>query len=243
MTRPVAFISGASGGIGSEISVRLAKVGYDLILHYHKNRSAIDNLIQVIEESYESKCEIFQADFADVSETIKLIQSLTITPEVIVHNSGVSNSGLLQDISQEKLSTEMAIGLITPSMITKEFLPTMIANQKGKIIFITSIWGQTGASNEVSYSMIKGGQNAFVKALAKEVAPSGIQVNGIAPGAIKTKMLDEYTYEEIEHLENSIPAGRLGEPREVAATVEFLVSSEVTYMNGHILQLNGAWYC
>ncbi|RKL69058.1 3-oxoacyl-ACP reductase [Salipaludibacillus neizhouensis] len=243
MTRPVAFISGASGDIGHEISIRLAKAGYDLILHYHKNRSAMDKLLLEIEKTYKSNCKIFQADFADATETISIIQSLSITPEVIVHNAGVSNSGLLQDISQDELATEMAIGLITPSMITKEFLPAMISNKKGKIIFITSIWGETGASNEVSYSMIKGGQNAFVKALAKEVAPSGIQVNGIAPGAIKTKMLDEYTLEEMEHLENSIPAGRIGEAREVAVAVEFLISPEMTYMNGHILRLNGAWYC
>ncbi|WP_280768916.1 elongation factor P 5-aminopentanone reductase [Salipaludibacillus daqingensis] len=240
---PVAFISGASGGIGQEISLRLASLGYDLVLHYFNNVQAVEQLKRRIEKEFKQSCQLVQADFNDSTSTVDKIKMLNIEPEVVIHNAGKSMTGLFQDISEAELSSQMSIGLTTPTLLTKLFLPVMLSKKKGRIIMITSIWGITGASCEVTYSMIKGAQNSFVKALAKEVAQSGLQVNGIAPGAIETDMLAEYTKEELDDLRENIPAGRLGKPSEVAGLAAFLLSDDAAYINGQVLSVNGAWYC
>lgn len=240
---PMAFISGASGGIGREISLRLASLGYDLCLHYFQHLQPVEQLKKTIEQEFNQSCKIVQADFTKPSEAISKIKQLNIQPEVVIHNSGQSHTELFQDITEVELMAQISVGLVTPSLITKMFLPSMLSNKKGKIIMITSIWGLTGASCEVAYSMVKGGQNSFVKALAKEVAPSGLQVNGIAPGAIETAMLTDYSLEELIALKEDIPAGRLGKPSEIAGVVSFLLSDDASYINGQILSVNGAWYC
>jgi 3-oxoacyl-[acyl-carrier protein] reductase len=117
----------------------------------------------------------------------------------------------------------------------------MVKKREGNIIVISSIWGIVGASCEVLYSMVKGGQNSFVKALAKELAPSNIRVNAIAPGAIKTRMLSNFTEEELKALEDEIPLGRLGNPNEVAQTVSFLASKNSSYITGQVISVNGGW--
>jgi 3-oxoacyl-[acyl-carrier protein] reductase len=243
LTSPRAFISGASGGIGRAISLRLASLGYDLTLHYCHNLQSVEELKATIEKEYNQSCQIVQADFTNTSESIDKLEKLNIHPEVVIHNSGKAHRELFQDVSEENLMSQISIGLTTPSMITKMFLPKMLSNKNGKIIMITSIWGLTGASCEVTYSMVKGGQNSFVKALAKEVAPSGLQVNGIAPGAIETAMLADYSSEELIALKEEIPAGRLGKPIEIAGLVAFLLTDDASYINGQILSVNGAWHC
>lgn len=243
LTSPMAFVSGASGGIGQAISLRLASLGYDLTLHYCHNSQSVDQLRETIEDEFGQSCLIVQADFTNSSEAINKIKQLNIQPEVVIHNSGKAHTELFQDVSEEDLMSQISIGLTTPSLITKMFLPAMLSNKKGKIIMITSIWGLTGASCEVTYSMVKGGQNSFVKALAKEVAPSGMQVNGIAPGAIETAMLSNYSLEELIALKEDIPAGRLGKPSEIAGLVSFLLTDDASYINGQILSVNGAWHC
>ncbi|HET7658455.1 MAG TPA: SDR family oxidoreductase, partial [Bacillales bacterium] len=130
----------------------------------------------------------------------------------------------------------------SPFLLTKELLTDMISAKNGKIIVISSIWGLVGASTEVLYSTVKGALNTFVKALAKEVAPSGISVNGIAPGAIETQMLDHLTEEEKAMLCDEIPMGRFGKPIEVADLAVFLASDSASYINGQIISINGAWH-
>ncbi|PYZ93082.1 3-oxoacyl-ACP reductase [Salipaludibacillus keqinensis] len=240
---PLAFITGASGGIGGSISLRLASLGYDVVLHYCQNRDSVEQLKATIEDKYGQSCTLLQADFRHTSETLEKINHLNLQPEVIVHNSGSGQTTLFQDVGTSELTSQISINLTTPSLITKMFLPKMLSMKRGHIIMITSIWGLTGASCEVTYSMVKGGQNSFVKALAKEVAPSGLQVNGIAPGAIDTEMLAHYSSEDIRLLKEDIPAGRLGSTREIAGTVAFLLSEDARYINGQIISVNGAWYC
>ncbi|MBU9714490.1 elongation factor P 5-aminopentanone reductase [Evansella tamaricis] len=241
--KPLAFISGASGGIGGAISARLAEDGFDLVLHYNKNEDSITDLARSLEEKYETKIYIVQADFSKPEETVGKITNLSLFPDVIVHNSGSSKCSLITDYSQEDIKTELAAGIMTPFMLTQAFLPFLIRKKQGKIIILSSIWGLTGGSCEVLYSTVKGGLNSFVKALAKEVAPSNIQVNGVAPGAIKTPMLNHLSEPEQQQLAEEIPAGRLGSPMEVASVVSFLASKESNYVNGQIISVNGAWYC
>ncbi|UCZ51663.1 SDR family oxidoreductase [Bacillus shivajii] len=240
--KQTAFISGASGDIGGEIAKSLAEKGYSLILHYCQNEKKVQKLANNLHNEYGVDYVLFQADFANPTEVSEKINQLPVAPDVLVHNSGTSHVGMITDTKQEEVIEQMNIGLTSPFFITQALLPKMIRQKHGKIIVISSIWGLTGASCEVLYSMIKGGMNTFVKALAKEVALSGIQVNGVAPGAIDTKMLDLYSDEELDQLTEEIPAGRLGKPKEVAELVSFLCSDHSSYINGQIISVNGAWY-
>ena len=162
--------------------------------------------------------------------------------DTIIHNSATAYFGLITDMRDEEVHDMVQLQVTSPFLLTKYLIPTMIRKRQGNIIVISSIWGITGASGQVLYSMVKGGLNTFVKALAKEVAPSGVRVNGIAPGLIDTKMNSHLSKEELRSLEQEIPMGRLGKPSEVADLVEFLLSNRSTYINGEIISINGAWY-
>ncbi|MDG5789012.1 SDR family oxidoreductase [Evansella sp. AB-P1] len=241
--KPVAFISGATGEIGRAIAEKLASDGYKLILHYNKNEEFAYELKQKLVAKYDTACFLIQGDFSNSKDIINKVNNINLSPDIVIHNSGTSSVGLITDVTNEEVCRELTIGVTTPFLLTQTFLPAMIRKKQGKIIVISSIWGITGASCEVLYSTIKGAMNTFVKALAKEVAPSQIQVNGIAPGAVKTSMLSHLSKEELMELEEEIPAGRLGTPEDVAATVSFLASKESEYINGQIISVNGAWYC
>ncbi|WP_088033799.1 elongation factor P 5-aminopentanone reductase [Evansella clarkii] len=241
--KPTAFISGASGDIGGAIARKLAEKGFDLILHYNKNKERALQLKSELEADRETVCLLYQGDFTRPAEALRDLKALNTAPEIIIHNSGTSRQGLITDLPAEEVTLGFTEGLITPFLITQAFLPEMIRTRKGKIIVISSIWGLTGASCEVLYSTVKGGLNTFVKALAKETAPSNIQVNGIAPGAVRTQMLNGFSEEELAMLEEEIPAGRLGTPEDIASAAAFLASDESSYINGQILSVNGAWYC
>ncbi|OIJ09964.1 3-oxoacyl-ACP reductase [Anaerobacillus arseniciselenatis] len=235
-----ALITGASGGIGREIALQLANKGYNLYLHYHENEQTVNELIKQIKEVNVWK---IKADLSKKAGVEKMIQSIHHPIDSLILNSGTSYVGLVTDMTDVQIEEIVQHSVTSPFLITKALLPTMIENKAGNIIVISSIWGLTGASCEVLYSMVKGGQNTFVKALAKEVAPSGIRVNGIAPGAIATNMLEDFSEEEIDTLCGEIPMGRLGSPNEVADLVVFLTSNKSNYINGQIISINGAWYC
>ncbi|MFS1518447.1 elongation factor P 5-aminopentanone reductase [Bacillus sp. SCS-151] len=237
-----ALITGASGGIGMEIAKKLAEEGYSLYVHYHQRKQEIDKLINTIEQLGVHVVGI-QADLSLPTGPNQLLEQIEHDIEIVIHNSGNSYFGLITDMDERDISAMVQLHVTSPFTITKALLPNMISNKRGNIVFITSIWGITGASCEVLYSMVKGGQNTFVKALAKEVAPSGIRVNGIAPGAINTAMLDIFSNEEIEGIEDEIPLGRVGTPQEIADTALFLISKKASYITGQILSVNGGWHC
>lgn len=237
-----ALITGASGGIGSAIAEKLASSGYSLYLHYNKNEKKVKELEKSITPRG-VKIKTICADLSKPDGPAKLMGAIDDVIDVVIHNSGESLYGLMTDHSDATITSHIQLHVTSPILITKSLLPSMISRKSGKIIFITSIWGQTGASCEVVYSSVKGAQNTFVKALAKEVAPSGILVNGIAPGAIETKMLNNFSDDDLEQLKEEIPLGRLGTPNEIAEAVTFLVSAKATYITGQILAVNGGWYC
>ncbi|WP_100404426.1 elongation factor P 5-aminopentanone reductase [Bacillus solitudinis] len=237
------LITGASGEIGSAIALELALPGHSLFLHYHQNKKAILKIKQQCEQKG-AFVTLIQSDLSlPEGDEILLNHLPNLSIDVLIHNAGMSQTGLFTEVKNEEIHSIMNTHLLNPMKITRAILPTMIRKRSGKIIVISSIWGLTGASCEVTYSAAKGGLNSFVKGLAKEVAPNNIQVNGVAPGAIQTRMLDDYTAEEKQLLMDEIPAGVLGLPTDIAHSVSFLCSAKSTYINGQILSVNGAWYC
>lgn len=235
-----ALITGASGGIGQAVALKLAAEGYHLYLHYHKNANSIQKLMEKLKK-YHGEYMAIQADFSEPDGFTKMSEQI-FSLDAIVHCSGNSQYGMFVDLELSELERLLHVHVTNPLMLTKTLLPKLTRKHSGNIIVITSIWGLTGGSCEVAYSAAKGAQISFVKALSKEVALSGIRVNAIAPGAIRTAMMDRFTSEEVKELEDEIPMGRMGLPEEIANTVSFLLSNESSYMTGQVLSINGGWY-
>ncbi|MFC7392609.1 elongation factor P 5-aminopentanone reductase [Scopulibacillus cellulosilyticus] len=240
----IALITGASGGIGQAASKRLADDGYSLYLHYNEGRENIDTLVNELSYKYpDQQFTAVQADLTTKSGVKLLIEQIADPVDCVVYNSGKSLISLITEVPESDLDSFIQLHMASPFQLIQHLLPDMISNRHGKIIFVTSIWGLTGSSMEVLYSMVKGGQNSFVKALAKEVAPSGISVNAVAPGAVDTKMMGDFSEEEIEYIKQGIPMGRLGRPEEIADLIGYLASTKSDYINGQVVSINGAWHC
>ncbi|WP_147532203.1 elongation factor P 5-aminopentanone reductase [Bacillus marasmi] len=234
------LITGASGGIGQAIALKLANEGFSLYLHYHTNEKAIEKLLFQL-EPFGGEYIPIKANLAE-SNGIDHVAASVFSIDGIVHNSGTSHYGLLVDLAEDDLNHLINLHLKAPLLLTKILLPKMLNKRSGSIIVISSIWGQTGSACEVAYSTVKGGQISFVKALSKEVALNGIRVNGIAPGAIATEMLSDFSEEDLNMLRADIPIGSLGAPDHIADGVSFLLSEQSAYITGQILAINGGWY-
>ncbi|RCW70654.1 elongation factor P 5-aminopentanone reductase [Saliterribacillus persicus] len=237
--RPLAVIIGASGDIGKAISKNLLEDDFDLILHFYKNREAIDHIIE--KDQNNQVVGSISTDLSKKSGWEQLVSQLPDNIDAIIFASGTAYSGVLQSMDEETIQELIELNVTAPTMIVKSILPSMLQKQSGHVLFVTSIWGDVGASCEVVYSMVKGAQNSFVKALAKEVAPMKISVNAVSPGYIDTKMNDNLSELEKETLINSIPVQRAGKPEEVAGVISFLLDKKSSYIQGEIIHVNGAW--
>lgn len=237
-----ALITGAGKGIGAAIAKRLATDGFNLILHYFRSEKEI---WEVERDCRSCGVEVYvvRANLTEVERGNPLLEACPYPPDILVFNAGLSHYGLIQDATSGQWDELMNIHVRNPFFLSQKALPWMIGRRWGRIITISSIWGVTGASCEVLYSTAKGALIAFTKALAKEVAPSGITVNSIAPGLIETDMvLSAFSDEELQSLQEEVPAGRMGKPEEVASLVSFLAREEAGYINGQVIGLNGGWY-
>lgn len=230
------LIIGASGDIGLAIANKLLEQGYQLILHYYSNSAVIEELFK-----HEQVLASIQANLSKEEEIKLFLKQLVFPVDGVVFASGKAQFGLFQDASEEILDEMLTLHVKAPWMITQHVLPSMIQEQYGKIIFISSIWGTVGASYEVIYSTVKGAQNSFVKALAKEVAPSSISVNAISPGFIDTKMNNHLTEDEKKAILADIPMQRAGKAEEIANTVNFLLGDQANYIQGEIIHITGGW--
>ncbi|WP_010649211.1 elongation factor P 5-aminopentanone reductase [Oceanobacillus massiliensis] len=239
MTGKNVLIIGASGDIGIAIAERLAMDGYNILLHYNQNRQKIDALREKL--SAETILSVIQADLSRSDEIRHFLTKLVLPVDHVVFAGGSAHYGLFQDTAEDVMDNMLTLHVKAPWMISKYLLPSMIQRKRGKIILITSIWGNTGASFEVIYSSVKGAQNSFVKALAKEAAPSGISVNAISPGFIDTKMNGHLTDEERQTIVGEIPLNRAGLPSEVAHSVSFLLDERSSYIQGEIINITGGW--
>ncbi|MBC2376606.1 SDR family oxidoreductase [Listeria welshimeri] len=234
-----AFVTGASGEIGQAICIALAKAGWNLYLHYYQNRQAVEDIVPQL-QAENIDVILIQADFDDFS-SLKEIEKQVFQVDALIHAAGHYHYALFQDTTDLDMTKLWNVHMYMPMRLIQIFIPKLMKSQQGRIVFISSIWGEIGASMEVVYSTVKGAQIAFCKALSQEVGLSGITVNAVTPGVVKTKMMDQFSLEEKEILRQEIPLKRFAKPEEIAETVEFLTSKKASYITGEVLRLNGGW--
>lgn len=242
MNRKTVLVTGASRGIGKAIAVKFAKKGFNVVINCARQEELLQKTKSEI-ETYQVHCHAFVGDMGRYEEAEELfgqIKKLYGSLDVLVNNAGISYIGLFTDMTPLDWDKVITTNLTSVFNCCKLAVPDMINNKRGKIINISSVWGNVGASCEVAYSASKGGMNAFTRALAKELAPSNIQVNAIACGAIDTEMNQFLEDEELMQLIDEIPACRLGRAEEVADLVYHLAYKN-EYLTGQIIGLDGGW--
>ena len=241
---PIALITGASRGIGLAIARHFAEAGYELLLTCSRTFDELNALAADLSAEYHVPCHAFACDSGNAEEVDCLfdkIRSMGIAHlDVLINNAGISYVGLLTDMSPEEWRRIMSVNLDSCFYTSRLAIPMMLSKHAGRIINISSVWGNVGASTEVAYSASKGGMNSFTKALAKELAPSNIQVNAIACGVIDTAMNACFSAEDMEALCAEIPADRLGRPEEVARLALQLAQAP-EYLTGQIITMDGGW--
>lgn len=238
----VVVVTGGSRGIGAQIVKTLANENYKVILNYNNSKEQAEKIQQELLEQG-NEIEIIKADVSKREETEKLIQ-FAINKfnkiDVLINNAGISQEGLFTDVTEEEWKKIINTNLNSVFYCNQQALKYMIPEQQGCIINISSIWGETGASCEVAYSTTKAAINGMTKALAKEVGPSNIRVNAIAPGIIDTDMNRNLTNEELEQIKEQIPLNKIGKALDIAKCVKWLIEDE--YTTGQIISINGGWY-
>lgn len=234
-----ALITGASRGIGSAAAKSLAREGYDLFLVCRNSQEKMEELKRELEEKYGISCYTALCDVSDPAQ-VETMMKQAGEIHVLVNNAAVSYVGLLTNMTVEQWHQVIDTNLNALFYTCRMAVPQMVRRREGKIINVSSVWGNAGASMEVAYSASKGGVNAFTKALAKELAPSGIQVNGVAFGVIDTDMNRCFSREEMEALREEIPADRLGTAEEAGEMICQLVKAP-SYLTGQIITMDGGW--
>ena len=236
------IVTGGSRGIGASIVRVLLNSGYNVVLNYNKS----EEIAKKAKEEYTNKgynVEIFKADVSKREEVKKLVE-FTIEKygviDVIINNAGIDNEKLFQDITDEDWNNVINTNLYSVFCMCQEVVPTMINRKSGCIINISSIYGTNGGSFATLYSASKAGIIGLTKALAKELGPSNIRVNAIAPGIIDTDMNKGYSKEDIESIKEKIPLNRIGEGMDIAKCIKWLIEDE--YTTGQVIKIDGGWY-
>ncbi len=236
------LITGSSRGIGRAVALKYAALGCRIVLNC---RDDVSGMAAVKEEVLRlgADCLAVQADVGKKDGCIRLFAETEKTfgdVDILINNAGVSWTGLIQDMDFEEWDRLIAANLSSVFFCCKLAVPGMIRKHAGDIVNVSSVWGVCGASCETAYSASKGGVNAFTRALAKELAPSGIRVNAIACGLIDTQMNRFLAPEEIDALLEEIPAGRMGTPEEAAELILHLTETPA-YLTGQVIRLDGGW--
>lgn len=243
MNKKAVLITGASRGIGRACALYFAEKGYHV---YANCRSSIQELEEVrsqIESMEKGSCEIVPGDVGNPDDVARIFEQIKATSkglDVLVNNAGIAHMGLLTDLSDAEWNHMIQTNLSSVFYCSKQAIPYMVSQKAGRIINISSMWGTVGASCEVAYSAAKSGIHGFTKALAKELAPSNIQVNALACGVIDTSMNDLLDEEEKAALADEIPCGRFGTPMEVAQAVWDLANAPA-YLTGQIIGIDGGF--
>ena len=241
LTNKVILVTGGSRGIGKDIVITLAMMGYDVILNYNKSEEQALNIQKEL-LNQGKKIEIFKADVSKIEEVKKLIDFCIKKfnkIDVLINNAGISQTKLFTDISENDWNNMLQTNLTSAFYTSQETVKYMIKNKSGCIINISSIWGCVGASCEVHYSVSKAGLDAMTKSLAKELGPSNIRVNSIAPGLIDTDMNKNLSDKDLENIIDEIPLERIGYPHSITNCVKWLIEDD--YTTGQIISINGGW--
>ena len=237
----VAIITGSSRGIGREIAKVLARKEIKIVANYNKSEEAAKELKQELEEEG-IKIDIIKADVSKREDAKKLVE-FTLNKygkvDILINNAGISEYKLFTDETDEDWNKIINTNLYSAFAMSQEVIPNMVHNKSGCIINMSSAWGVVGGSLEVIYSVSKAGLDGLTKALAKELGPSNIRVNSIAPGMIYTKMNEKFSKEELKEIEEEIPLGKIGKPSDIAKCIEWLLEDE--YTTGQVISINGGW--
>lgn len=237
----IVIITGASRGIGREIAKRLAKKGLNVIANYNKSEKEAQELKSELEQEG-IEIDIVKADVSkrdDAKKLAKYALDKYGKIDILINNAGISEYKLFTDETDDDWNKIINTNLYSTFAMSQEVIPNMIHNKKGLIINMSSAWGVVGGSLEVIYSVSKAGMDGLTKALAKELGPSNIRVNSIAPGMIYTKMNEKFSEEEIEEIKEEIPLGTIGEASDISKCVEWLIEDK--YTTGQVISINGGW--
>ncbi|MBR2703844.1 MAG: 3-oxoacyl-ACP reductase FabG [Clostridia bacterium] len=237
----VILVTGGSHGIGADIVKTLARDGYQVILNYNKSEAEAISIKEELNNE-NINIDIYKADVSNHIEVTKMINFCIDKYHIInvlINNAGITETKVFTDITDNDWNHMIQTNLTSAFYACKDVLPSMIHNKSGLIINISSIWGQIGASCETHYAVSKAGLDAMTKSLAKELGPSNIRVNSIAPGIIDTKMNNHLTAEELQDVVDEIPLGRIGTPNAISKCVEWLINDD--YITGQVISINGGW--
>ncbi len=241
MKNKIVLVTGASRGIGREIAYTLAKEGHTVIANYNKSIDMANSLKEIANKE-NLNLEIYQADVSqrkEVSNMINYILNKYKKIDVLVNNAGIDQEKVFQDITDEDWNKIINVNLYSVFCVSQEVVPSMIHNKNGCIINISSIYGLTGGSCAALYSATKAGIDGITKSLAKELGPSNIRVNSIAPGYIDTDMNKHYSIETVENIKNEIPLNKIGKSHSIANCVKWLIDDD--YTTGQIISVDGGW--
>jgi 3-oxoacyl-[acyl-carrier protein] reductase len=245
MKKPAtAIITGASRGIGKATAQLFAAKGYNVLINYHHSEAAAVGFANRLNSGRMNSAAIFKADVSKKDEVGSMIEFCVEAfggIDVLINNAGISKQRLFIEISGVEWDEIVNTNLKGVFNCSQAVLRYMLPEKKGKIINITSIWGMVGAACEVHYSAAKAGVIGLTKALAKELGPSNIQVNCIAPGIIQTEMLDSLNQAELDALRLQTPLGKLGSPSDIAACALFLASDSADFLTGQVISPNGGF--
>lgn len=244
MKKQTVLITGSSRGIGAEMARQFAKENYNVVINYFQSKKKALALLEEITQNGGTAIAVY-ADIRNPKDVENLFTTAAKTfghIDVLVNNAAIALNKLFIDTPLEDFDNAFNTNIRGNFLMTKQVLPQMLSNGKGRIINISSIWGQTGGALESVYSSTKGAIIAFTKALAKEYALSGVTINTIAPGVIDTDMIRIYTDEEIDMVRQMVPMERIAHPIEIAHMALFLASDKASYITGQVLAVNGGMY-
>lgn len=238
------LVTGGARGIGKKIVEDFADLGYNVCVNYNKSEK---EAIKLKDELARKGLSVYiaKADISKVNEVDTMVNNVISNfgkIDVLVNNAGVCNYDLFTEVTDDEIKKIIDVNILGTINVTRCVLKnSMISNKSGNIINVSSIWGMVGASCEVIYSMTKAGIIGFTKALAKEVAPSNIRVNAVAPGVINTDMISNLSEGDIKALKDEIPLGRIGKVEDVSNLVKFLASDDSSYITGQVISPNGGF--